>query len=518
MVQADHQTGAFISPRSAFLIVFLSSGTIMVLELVAGRLMAPLLGVSLYTWTSIIGVILAGISLGNVVGGLLADRFASRGTLVVLFLLSGAASAAILGTVELAGVITDIPLPVMVQVLLAFAAAFLLPAMLLGTISPVVVKLTLSDLSETGKVVGRIYAAGAAGSIAGTFLAGFWLISQFGTRTIVWGVAGLLALMGLYVSWERRRLRVTSLLALIVYGCFSLLAAWRGILDTRCLYETNYFCIRVHPDREDSNVQVLTLDRLVHSYVNLQDPTDLRYGYERIYRDVLAAVAEPETPLAAFFIGGGGYTFPRYLEVTYPKSHIEVAEIDPGVTETAYRHLGLPRDTRIITASEDARRYLARIPRQRRFDLILGDAFNDFSVPYHLTTLEFDQLVADHLTGQGFYMVNIIDGRQGHFVRAYVSTLNQVFEHVYIAPVGGELGTVARQTFVIVAAQHPMPLGDDVPALDARASPAPASLQTAFLSDAAWQAYLKQGSVITLTDDFVPVDNLLAPVFADSGF
>jgi spermidine synthase len=108
----------------------------------------------------------------------------------------------------------------------------------------------------------------------------------------------------------------------------------------------------------------------------------LRYGYERTYRDVLEAVASPEIPISAFFIGGGGYTFPRFIEVAYPSSHIKVAEIDPGVTETAYEHLALPRDTRIVSINEDARRYLASVPRERRFDLILGDAFNDFSVPY----------------------------------------------------------------------------------------------------------------------------------------
>jgi len=516
-VQITVDRGTFIHPWLAVLIVFLSSGAIMVLELVAGRLMAPILGVSLYTWTSIIGVILAGISLGNFTGGLLADRFASRGTLSALFILAAIASASILWTVELTRSVTDLDLPVMIQVLLAFAIAFLLPALLLGTISPVVVKLTLSDLKETGNVVGRIYAAGAAGSIAGTFLAGFWLISQFGTRGIVWGVVGLLLVMGLLIGWGSRRWLAVGLLALLAYGGLSLLVRSNDMLNSRCLYETNYFCIRVHPDGDDPSIKVLTLDRLVHSYVNPDDPTDLRYGYERIYRDVLQAVIPPDTAFSAFFIGGGGYTFPRYLEVTYPGSQIQVAEIDPGVTETAYRHLALPRDTRIVSVNQDARRYLANVSPDDRFDLILGDAFNDFSVPYHLTTLEFDQLVADHLTENGFFMVNIIDGRHGHFVRAYVSTLEQVFKHVYVAPIGGEIGTVDRQTFVIVAAQHPMPIGDQVPAQVERVLPVPATLGNDFLPQDKWQDYLSQGNVVTLTDDFVPVDNLLAPVFADSG-
>jgi hypothetical protein len=109
-------------------------------------------------------------------------------------------------------------------------------------------------------------------------------------------------------------------------------------------------------------------------------------------------------------------------------------------------------------------------------------------------------------------MVNIIDGRQGRFVRAYVSTLGQVFDHIYVAPIGGDLGTVARQTFVIVAAQRPMPIGDDVISEDDSSS-----LHSAFLSEAEWQDYLGQETGIILTDDFVPVDNLLAPVFSDSG-
>jgi spermidine synthase len=255
----------------------------------------------------------------------------------------------------------------------------------------------------------------------------------------------------------------------------------------------------------------------VHSYVNPDDPTDLRYGYEGIYRDVLKAAVSPEMSISTFFVGGGGYTFPRYVEVTYPNSYIEVAEIDPGVTNTAYEYLALPQETQIVSVNEDARRYLTRLPNEQRYDLILGDAFNDFSVPYHLTTLEFNQLVADHLTSDGFYMVNIIDGRQGRFVRAYVSTLGRVFKRVYIAPVGGELGNVDRQTFVIVAAQHPMPIGDDAPAPGESALSIPSSLSDAFLSQAEWQDYLNQGIAKILTDDYVPVDNLLAPVFTDSG-
>lgn len=499
-----------LHPLIATLIVFLSNFGILVLELVAGRLTAPIVGVSLYTWTSIIGVILAGISLGNYLGGKIADRWASLTTLAWLFVLAAVGSASILWVIDWINPLRELDLPVILGVLLIFTTVFLLPSTLLGTISPVVVKLTLADLSRTGDVVGKIYAAGAVGSIAGTFATGFFLISAFGTRLLVWGVAGGLLLIGAVIGLSaRRRLRYGPLALFSLFLALSVLVWQQGWLGSRCLRETDYYCIKVRADDKEPNVQVLILDRLVHSYVDPDDPTYLRYGYERVYADVVQA-AFPDSPrLSVLFIGGGGYTFPRYLEVKYPGSHIEVVEIDPGVTQTAYAALGLPADTSIASFNEDARRFIADLPADRRFDFIVGDAFNDFSVPYHLTTLEFDRQVAAHLSEDGLYMVNIIDGRQGGFLRAYVSTLQQVFAQVYVSPVVSSLGQLSRQTYVIVAAKRELPIHQP-------GQPAP--LDAHFVATAELTDYLQQASPLILTDDYVPVDNLLAPVFADSGF
>ncbi|MCB0193409.1 MAG: fused MFS/spermidine synthase, partial [Anaerolineae bacterium] len=186
-MQPSHTTDR-LSPFWAIVIVFLSNFCIMVIELIAGRMMAPIVGVSLYTWTSIIGVVLAGISLGNYLGGKIADRRASRNVLALFFTLSAVGSASILASISWVGALQTLNLPIIAGVVLIFTAVFLLPATILGTISPIVVKLTLSDLSQTGDIVGKIYAAGALGSIAGTFATGFFLISTFGTRQLVWGV------------------------------------------------------------------------------------------------------------------------------------------------------------------------------------------------------------------------------------------------------------------------------------------------------------------------------------------
>jgi spermidine synthase len=496
-----------LHPVWAIVIVFLSNFCILVIELVAGRMMAPLVGVSLYTWTSIIGVILAGISLGNYLGGKIADRYASRRALALFFMLSAFGSASILFTIELVNPLSDLELPIIFNVLIVFTVVFLLPATVLGTISPIVVKLTLDDLNQTGNVVGKISAAGTAGSIVGTFATGFFLISAFGSRVIIWVIAGGLLLIGVIIGLSRpgRQRYLAVLLCLIFLGASGFV--WQqGRLTSVCNRETNYFCIKVRVDPEDDDVRVLTLDRLVHSYVYLNDPTRLRYGYEQIYADTLAAIFPEPEAISALFIGGGGYTFPHYIEVVRPESRIDVIEIDPGVTEVAHTYLGLPADTTITSYNEDARHFISRLPTTEKYDLIIGDAFNDFSVPYHLTTLEFDQLINARLTERGIYMVNIIDGKQGHFSRAYIHTIKQVFDYVYAAPVGGGMGELSRQTIVILASQNPLDPYLSQPSLESR-----------FISRDELAEYIEAALPIMLTDDYVPVDNLLAPVFADSG-
>jgi len=493
------------------LIVFVSSGCIMILELVAGRIIAPYVGVSLYTWTSIIGVVLAGISLGNYLGGRLADRWASLRFLGGVFMLGGLSSFGILA-VDVLGRLTPGEWPIVVEILVLTTALFFVPCVILGTVSPVVAKLAVHDLAKTGSTVGKIYAAGTVGSIVGTFATGFLLISWFGTHVIIWGVAlvllalGLLFLLGGRWPW--------MLLAALILAGVSVLASHQGWLRGPCTRETNYFCIRVHEqERNGEPVRVLTLDRLVHSYTSLNDPTRLVYGYERIYAEVTGYRAQEDHHLRALFIGGGGYTFPRYMEAVYPDSDIHVIEIDPGVTQVAHDLLGLGRDTRVVTFNEDARLLLEREPTQA-YDLIMGDAFNDFSVPYHLTTKEFNDRVRAWLEDNGLYFVNIIDGPRGDFLRAYTHTLRQTFRHVYLAPTIESWRQASRSTFVLIGSDAPL----DRAALETiEAGDGDALLARQMLSDDELDALLTEGRVVMLTDQYAPVDQMLAPVFRDEG-
>jgi hypothetical protein len=183
------------------LIVFLASVCVMVLELTASRLIAKHVGSSLYTWTSVIGVVLLGITVGNFIGGWLADRFNPDKLVARLFFLASAACFSVLWLDQLVGT-SDRPegMDWPVWVFLTVAQMFFIPATVLGTISPVVASVALAKRRRTGMTVGSVYAWGALGSIVGTFLTGFYLIDTFGTKAIIGGTSGMLAVIGVFVA------------------------------------------------------------------------------------------------------------------------------------------------------------------------------------------------------------------------------------------------------------------------------------------------------------------------------
>jgi hypothetical protein len=290
-----------------------------VLEIDAGRILAPAIGTSLYTWTSVIGVVLAGLSLGNYLGGKLADRRPGRSTLSYLYLGSAVASGLIL---VLSRDLTNIAAPAgwsaPLQVLWLSTILFFGPSVLLGTITPMIVKLSLGSLDETGHVVGRIQAAATLGSIVGVFMTGFLLISAFGTRAIVADVTVLL--LGLAIAsnppWAELSPQASRSAATVVTASALVTLAVAGLTvtyDDPCLRESNYYCIRVYTDPSGEFKQ-LSLDVLINGIVSVRDPTRLVYPYERLYGQVVDAKYPSNRPVKAFAIGGGTYTFPRYLE------------------------------------------------------------------------------------------------------------------------------------------------------------------------------------------------------------
>ena len=476
--------------RFAGVYAFVGSGCLLVLELVAGRILAPAIGVSLYTWTSIIGVVLAGISLGNWLGGRIADRRPGRGPLSAVYLFSALASVLIVVLArDIDRVNAPSSWPAILQVIWLTTLMFFVPATLLGMATPMLVKLSLRSLGSTGRVVGRIQAAATLGSIVGTFATGFFLISWFGTRALVVGVAGALIVLGVLTTpkWTTRS-GINVLLVIAFVAGLALTST------TPCLRESNYFCIRVLPG-DHPRQRILALDLLIHGYVDLDDPAKPIYSYELLYDEMIRAAFPNRRDLDSFSIGGGTYTFPRYMEAR-SDGEVVVAEIDPAVTAVAKDYLALEPGPRMSIHHDDARRVLAGLPAAPKFEVIAGDAFNDAAVPFHLTTDEFNRLVAEHLAPDGLYLVNVVDAVDYDFLRSYMHTLERTFPYVRLMALEDHWPpSGARDAFVVVAGRHEIPR------------------TLSMISDSDLATFRARRDSVVLTDDHVPVDQLLAPVF-----
>lgn len=540
--------GAAPEPRPLWrftphVIIFCSSACIMVVELVAGRLTARHLGSSLYTWTSIIGVVLAGMSLGNYIGGRAADRWRPQALLGWLFL---ASSAACLSILVLNNVIADSPLgrqtavewhwnyptTVVVWTLILF----LLPALLLGTVSPVTAKMALLRGRAMGSTIGSVYAWGAIGSIVGTFAAGFWLIAMTGSRGVVISAALAMAILGVclgpgrafHAVWVAALAGALWLSQTAWTPAFEFACQWglqdgvsvgsgdaRRFVRYRFVRDSNYQFVRVYDCGGDSGLSTgreISLDSLRHGYVDLADPSHLEYEYEQMYGSLAQRVLGHKGAIDAFFIGGGGYTFPRWVQNRWPGSRCDVAEIDPVVLEACHVAMGLPRDTTIRTFLNDARIVVAQMPAERKYDLIIGDAFSDVAVPWHLTTLEFHRSLKTHLSDGGLLLTNVIEDyhKGGFFLGSYIHTVKQVFRHVYVFCTGREGVCLGQDNFVVLATDS------DDPELDRYLRSLGAWHGTDFagsrLSDEQVADLTARGGWRVLTDDFAPVENLLAPM------
>ena len=505
--------------------VFISSFCIMVLELVAARLIARHLGSSLYTWTAVIGVVLAGISLGNYLGGRVADRFPARRALAVLFAIS---SATCVLTVILNNLVPQSiwlweftwPARTFTHVFLVF----MLPSTLLGTISPVVAKMALDRGLPTGRTVGTIYAWGAIGSIAGTFAAGYWLIGAMGTVEIVWVVGGILLLMGIlycvclwpFCVWAVLFLSAMALAMAPMDWCQAAAAALslREQPDLQVIYqdETPYCYVSVKRLSQDPDKREFVQDKLTHSRIVMGDITDLQYFYTKIYAATTRVLSTDKEKLSVMVIGGGGYVYPRYVEKMWPGSLIEVVEIDPGVTKAAMQAFGLERDTTIKTINMDARNYVDQLLHQQRrsgrkklFDFVYGDAFNDYSVPYQLLTKEFNDKISQILSDDGAYVLTLIDiYEQGQYLGAVINTLQKTFADVHVIT-ETRMPKWARNTFVVVAAKRKLDINDIISKYEA-------SSDLWHLGESDIDYLLDKARRIVLTDNYAPVENLLAPV------
>jgi hypothetical protein len=494
----DPATEIPLHTRIAAGLVFFASGAVLVIEVVALRLVAPYVGITLQTSSAVIGVALAAIALGAWTGGRLADQVGPRRLLAPTLVLAGLLTGLTLPLVRLVGPILASSDPVSVT-LLAFVTLFA-PCVFLSAVPPMVVKLQLRDLHRTGTIVGRLSGIGTLGAILATFATGFVLLAAAPTSVIFLAVGGAALLIGLVLGlspggWRRPPAALT-IIGLLAVGLLPLTPSPCGI-------ETAYHCARVVSDPGRASGRFLVLDTLLHSYVDLADPTYLRFPYVQAIASTADVMLPPGRPLRALHLGAGGLTMPRYLAASRPGSRSRVLEIDPGVLQLDRAQLGLREGPALQIDLMDGRVGLkSEAPGGR--DLVVGDAFGGLAVPWQLTTREVVVEIARVLRPTGIYAVNVIDNPPNRFVHAEAATIASVFPQVTVVAAPSSISGGSGGNFVILASAALLPAS----ALAARLAERGSSLSVATPRDL---GRFTAGARV-LTDDYAPVDQLITPI------
>lgn len=302
------------------IIIFTVNAVCMILELVASRVLSPYFGSSNLVWTAVIGIILLSSSIGNYLGGLIADKKNVNNKVQAILLLS-CLSVLIIPLIQkkIIGIIVALTTNIKIGAIIATILLFFIPSLLMGLLTPIILKLKLDDIENAGKISGKFYAIVTIGGIFGTFLGGFWLVPNFGSIYILFVLAIILAMLILFVDFEFDKV-IMLIVAVIIFGCSIFmynnmnkdLQNSENILQKNMggevSYDTEYGRVLIYNGKyEDELVRVLNIDSGYESatYINEEKCNELIFDYTKKYDLMFKGNIEINNTL---LIGGAGYS------------------------------------------------------------------------------------------------------------------------------------------------------------------------------------------------------------------
>jgi len=444
MSARSHKFGLLLS-------VTLAGMAVLIIEITAIRMLAPFFGNSIFTISSVIGIILAALGLGYYLGGSLADRRPSAALFFSLIVVAGFSvlllqffNAVLLPRIAYKLSLIDGPL------IVSFLM-FFLPALFLAMLSPFAIALV--HAREAGKGVGNasglVFFWSTLGSIAGSLATGFLLIPHWGIGNIIAATGSGLVLLGGAGLLATRKPKILPV-GLALLGLVSGIVLRQGatadgaVFAADGLYEK--IVIRDIPLR-GRTARILLQDLGISGGLVLDDGS-MAFDYTQYFDLYRLFTPELKTALA---IGGGAYSVPRSILHDSPRAIVDVAEIDPSLHALALRYFDLPDDARLKNHVIDGRRFLHDT--QERYDLIFSDAYRSFiSAPPQFATLEFFRLARSRLKEDGVLIANFY-GSLAPDARATIysvfRTMRAAFPQVYVIATAGP-ASEELQNFIFV--------------------------------------------------------------------
>ena len=438
-----------------YLTEFFVGMAVMAVELGASRLLAPYFSSSQIVWTIIIGTIMIAMALGNIYGGRSADKDQNPDRLYRRILIASAWIALIpaVGKYVILGISAVLIFSVNANYLIwaAFAACmviFVYPLFLLGTVTPSLCKYTMENLEDNARIVGRLGAANTVGSIIGTFVPTFISIPAVGTSATFLIFSGILLALALtyFLSYKVRSPAAVVSTVLFLLSC---LLGWRSnfaFWKDNLLYEGESVYNYLQVEETDDSIILSTNVLFGVQSIFRKDAglTGMYYDYA-MAAPFMAGVEEKTAEGDAFdllILGMGTGTYGSQCARYYPAMRVKGVEIDGKITDLAHRFFALPDDMSVATY--DGRAYLNAV--DDRYDVIMVDAYQDITIPFQMSSVEFFNLVRDHLKEDGVMVVNMnMRGQQEGNINQYLAdTIASVFSEVYTVDV---LSNTNRELF-----------------------------------------------------------------------
>ncbi len=451
-----------------YLTEFFAGMSVMAVELGASRLLAPYFSSSQIVWTIIIGTIMIAMALGNIFGGRSADKNPDPGRLYKRILAAALWIAAIpvVGKYMILGISALLIFSVNSNFLMiaAFAACmviFVFPLFLLGTVTPSLAKYSVGNLEESGKVVGNLGAFNTVGSIIGTFVPTFVTIPSVGTSVTFLIFAGILLTLAIvyFVSGKRSgseeniahdrgadnkvitRTKKIGMGKITVSILFYAVCCALGYSDHFAFWETNlayegesvYNYLQVKENNRNVILSTNVLFGVQSVYVKNQGLTGMYYDYA-MAAPLMVGDKKPED-CEVLILGMGTGTYATQCRKYFGDMAVEGVEIDDRITELARKYFYLPEDVQVTTY--DGRAFLNAV--NRKYDVIMVDAYQDITIPFQMSSVEFFTLVREHLTENGVMVVNMNmrGSNEGNINQYLADTIASVFGEVYTVDVKG---------------------------------------------------------------------------------
>ena len=418
-----------------YLTEFFAGMSVMAVDLGASRLLAPYFSSSQIVWTIIIGTIMIAMALGNIYGGKSADKNPEPGRLYTRILAAALwiALIPVFGKYIILGISALLIFTVNSNflVIAAFAACmviFVFPLFLLGTVTPSLARYSVESLEDSGKTVGTLNAFNTIGSIIGTFVPTFITIPAVGTSITMLIFAGILTILCIIYFINSRTLYKRIIVSVIIFsaccitGTDNSFAFWENGLAYEGESVYNYLQVK----ESNSNVILSTnvLFGVQSVYMKDEGLTGMYYDY------ALAAPLMTGTVNADILVlGMGTGTYALQCRKYFGSTNIEGVEIDEKITKLSRKYFHLPDNINVTTY--DGRAFLNAV--DKKYDVIMVDAYQDITIPFQMSSVEFFTLVKEHLSENGVMVVNMnMQGSGDGNINQYLSdTISSVFSEVY---------------------------------------------------------------------------------------